>query len=66
MAVYVLEDTRLSTLQRKLSKESEPTVALAISLYINDCLLLPENTGYVSRSGDIIQVWMEHALSNAL
>ena len=30
MANYVLEDTRLSTLQRKLSKESEPTVAIAL------------------------------------
>jgi hypothetical protein len=39
MAGYVLEDTRLSTLQRKLAKETEPTVALALALFINDCIL---------------------------
>ena len=39
MAGYVLEDTRLSTLQRKLAKESEPTVAIALALLINDCII---------------------------
>ena len=39
MAGYVLEDTRLSTLQRKLAKEVEPTVALALAILINDCIL---------------------------
>ena len=51
----MLEDTRLSTLQRKLVKETDESVALAISLHINECLMYPENASYVSRSGDLIQ-----------
>lgn len=54
-ANYVLEDTRLSTLQRKLVKEGDESVALALALHINECLLYPENATYVSRSSDIIQ-----------
>ena len=52
---YVLEDTRLSTLQRKLVKEGDESVALALALHINECLLYPENASYVSRSSDLIQ-----------
>ena len=52
---YVLEDTRLSTLQRKLVKETDESVAIAIALHINECLLYPENASYVSRSSDLIQ-----------
>ena len=52
---YVLEDTRLSTLQRKLVKETDESVAIAIGLHINECLLYPENASYVSRSSDLIQ-----------
>ena len=54
-ANYVLEDTRLSTLQRKLVKEADESVALALALHINECLLYPENASYVSRSSDLIQ-----------
>ena len=53
---YVLEDTRLSTLQRKLVKEGDESVALALVLHINECLLFTENSTYVSRSSDLIQV----------
>ena len=54
-AKYVLEDTRLSTLQRKLVKEGDESVAVALALHINECLLYPENSSYVSRSSDLIQ-----------
>ena len=54
-ANYVLEDTRLSTLQRKLVKEGDESVAVALALHINECLLYPENGSYVSRSSDLIQ-----------
>ena len=52
---YVLEDTRLSTLQRKLVKEGDDSVALALAFHINECLLYPENATYVSRSSEVIQ-----------
>jgi hypothetical protein len=54
MAGYVLEDTRLSTLQRKLAKECEPTVALALALHINDCILKTENAAYIGKSAIIL------------
>ena len=54
-ANYVLEDTRLSTLQRKLVKEGDESVAVALALHINECLLYPENSSYVSRSSELIQ-----------
>ena len=52
---YVVEDTRLSTLQRKLIKEGDESVALALACHINECLLYPENATYVSRSGEVLQ-----------
>jgi hypothetical protein len=54
-AVYVLEDTRLSTLQRKLVKEGDESVALALANHVNECLLYPENGSYVSRSSEVLQ-----------
>ena len=52
---YVVEDTRLSTLQRKLIKEGDESVALALGCHINECLLYPENATYVSRSSEVLQ-----------
>ena len=46
---YVVEDTRLSTLQRKLVKEGDESVALALASHVNECLLYPENGSYISR-----------------
>ena len=52
---YVVEDTRLSTLQRKLIKEGDESVALALTCHINECLLYPENATYISRSSEVLQ-----------
>ena len=52
---YVVEDTRLSTLLRKLVKEGDESVALALASHVNECLLYPENGSYISRSSDVLQ-----------
>lgn len=54
-AAYVLEDSRLSTLQRKLAREGDEAVALALATHINDVLLYPENAAYISRSAEVLQ-----------
>ena len=54
-AAYVLEDSRLSTLQRKLAREGDEAVALSLAVHINDVLLYPENATYISRSAEVLQ-----------
>ena len=51
---YITEDTRMSTLQRKLVRESNPQVALGLALQISEVILYPENRGYVYRSSEVI------------
>ena len=36
-------------------KEGDDSVAVALALHINECLLYPENSSYVSRSSELIQ-----------
>ncbi len=50
----MLEDLRLSTLQRKLLRESKPAVALALAEKIRGTIGLVENRAYVRRSVDIL------------
>ena len=40
---YVTEDTRMSTLQRKLVRESNPVVGLGLALQISEVILYHEN-----------------------
>ena len=51
---YILEDTRMSTLQRKLSRESNTVIAFGLTLQISEVILYHENRGYVYRSSEII------------
>lgn len=58
---YVTEDTRLSTLQKKLSREGGSSftkdvvvVPMALALQISHVILLPENSGYVERAWEVI------------
>ena len=51
---YILEDTRMSTLQRKLSRESNSVIAFGLTLQISEVILYHENRGYVYRSSEII------------
>ena len=51
---YVTEDTRMSTLQRKLVRESNPVVGLGLALQISEVILYHENRGYVYRSSEVI------------
>ena len=51
---YITEDTRMSTLQRKLTRESNSIVALGLALQISEVILYHENRGYVYRSSEII------------
>ncbi len=54
VVAYVLEDTRLSTLQRRLVKEPNATTALALAYQISASVLLTENKHYVRRLLDVI------------
>ena len=51
---YILEDTRMSTLQRKLAREANSVVAFGLALQISEVILYHENRGYVYRSSEII------------
>eukprot|EP00094_Tigriopus_californicus_P005418 TCALIF_05224-PA protein Name:"Similar to Smg1 Serine/threonine-protein kinase SMG1 (Mus musculus)" AED:0.14 eAED:0.15 QI:0/0.66/0.5/1/0/0/4/861/3250 len=51
---YVTEDTRLSTLQRKLVRETNVNVALCLAFQIRQCILSLDNRTYVKRASDII------------
>lgn len=51
---YVTEDTRLSTLQRKLVREANVNVALCLAFQIRQCILSLDNRTYVKRASDII------------
>lgn len=52
--IYITEDTRMSTLQRKLARESNSVVAFGLALQISEVILYHENRGYVHRSSEII------------
>jgi PI-3-kinase-related kinase SMG-1 len=51
---YVSEDTRLSTLQKKLVREPNATTSLAIAFQISDAIMQHENKHYVRRLTDVI------------
>lgn len=51
---YVLEDTRLSTLQKKLAKETNVTVAIGLARQITLGTGTKENRSYVRRSVEVI------------
>ncbi len=51
---YVLEDVRLSTLQRKLIRESSPTVSIALAYQISESIVHPDNRMYVKRATDVL------------
>ena len=39
--------------QRKLVKECDESVCLALACHVNECLLYPENASYISRSSEV-------------
>ena len=51
---YITEDTRMSTLQRKLIRESNPVISLGLALQISEVILYHENRGYIFRSSEVI------------
>ena len=51
---YITEDTRLSTLQRKLVREPNSIIAFGLALQISEVILYHENRGYVYRSSEVI------------
>lgn len=51
---YITEDTRMSTLQRKLVREPNPVIAFGLALQISEVILYHENRGYVYRSSEVI------------
>ena len=51
---YVTEDVRLSTLQKKLAKETNANTALALACQISESIMYPDNRTYVQRSFEII------------
>ncbi len=51
---YVLEDVRLSTLQRKLIRETNTSVSHALALQISESIGYPDNRAYVKRATDIL------------
>ena len=51
---FITEDTRMSTLQRKLVRESNSVIGLGLALQISEVILYHENRGYVYRSSEVI------------
>ncbi len=51
---YVLEDSRLSTLQRRLIREPNTNVSLALAVQISESIVQPDNRAYVKRATDVL------------
>ena len=51
---YITEDIRIATLQRKLVRETNPSIAFGIALQISEVILYHENRGYIYRSSEVI------------